>query len=507
MASLQHVSSKSDRSDTKDVAIAPVESYGIGETQYISLPQSLQDLSEEELKTIEKSLKRKADLTIMPIIGILYILNYIDRQNLAAAKLQGLMEDLDMNTQQFATAVSILFVGYLPFQIPSNVIISKITRPGAYICTATVIWGAISAATAAVQSYQALLAVRVILGIVEAVFFPGVIYLLSAWYTKQELGKRFAGLYIPQQVGNAFGGLIAAGVLKLDGVHGIAGWRWLFIVEGTATVGIGLLCIFFLPEYPYNARMLKPIERDLAVWRLEKEAGATEANENIGAWKGFLIGLKDPKLYVIIFMNMMSQVQGSIANFFPSIVNTLGYGKYETLLLTAPPYVLAGFVYYGITWYSDRTNNMFRVIVVCICIACCTYIIALSTLNTGARYTAMMIMPFSSVGPQLMLYKIISQHLPRPVAKRAAAVAMTNAIGGISNIWMSYLFIGAPHYYPAFGALFAAALIFLITIICYRLHVSRENKRLDNGGEDALKAMRFGITQQQVDMGWRYEGL
>lgn len=106
-----------------------------------------------------------------------------------------------MSTTEFATAVSILFVGYLPFQIPSNLILSSITRPGAYICTATIIWGAISAATAAVTTYKSLLAVRVILGAVEAVFFPGVIYLLSSWYTKRELGKRFAGLYIAQQVG------------------------------------------------------------------------------------------------------------------------------------------------------------------------------------------------------------------------------------------------------------------------------------------------------------------
>ena len=84
---------------------------------------------------------------------------------------------------------------------------------------------------------------------------------------------------------------------------------------------------------------------------------------------------------------------------------------------------------------------------------------------------------------------------------------MTNAIGGTSNIWMSYLYIGAPHYYPAFGALFAAAFIFMITINVYRFYILRENKKLDAGGETAQKAMRFGITSQQADMGWRYEGL
>ncbi|GAM43680.1 allantoate permease [Talaromyces pinophilus] len=94
------------------------------------MPESLQGLPSEELEALNKKLVRKLDFFILPVIGILYILNYIDRQNLSAAKLQGITEDLHMTTQQFATAVSILFVGYLPFQIPSNLIISKISRPG-----------------------------------------------------------------------------------------------------------------------------------------------------------------------------------------------------------------------------------------------------------------------------------------------------------------------------------------------------------------------------------------
>lgn len=133
------------------------------------MPESLRNLSKDEITELNQKLVRKIDLIVLPIIGILYILNYIDRQNLAAAKLQGIMEDLNMTTQQFATAISILFVGYLPFQIPSNLIIAKISRPGLYICAAVVIWGTISAATAAVKSYGQLLAVRAILGAAEAV--------------------------------------------------------------------------------------------------------------------------------------------------------------------------------------------------------------------------------------------------------------------------------------------------------------------------------------------------
>lgn len=274
---------------------------------------------------------------------------------------------------------------------------------------------------------------------------------MSAWYTKQELGKRLAALYIAQQFGNAFGGLFAAGVLRLDGVHGIAGWRYLFIVEGTATVGIGFICAFFIPEYPHNARMLSKEERELAVWRIESEAGAAEGTEGVGTLKGFLLALKDPKLGMLIFCNMMSQCQGAVVNYFPSIVQTLGYTRTITLLLTAPPYILAAFVYYGISYLSDRKNTIYPIIMTLLPLSAIMYIIPMATTNTGARYFSMMIQPFSSVGSQILLYKTINLHLPRPIAKRAAASALVNAIGGTSNIWASYLYYQPPTYHAAFG--------------------------------------------------------
>ena len=237
---IQHTSTSSAASNTAmdikspiDLEVAPSRSFGHGEVSTAAdqrMPESLRELSEDEIRSLNRKLVRKIDFIVLPIIGILYILNYVDRQNLAAAKLQGIMEDLNMTTQQFATAISILFVGYLPFQIPSNLIISKISRPGMYICVAVIIWGSISATTATVKTYGQLLGVRATLGVVEAVFFPGAIYYLSAWYTKTELGKRIASLYIAQQFGNAFGGLFAAAIFQLDGTHGIRGWQWLFIV-------------------------------------------------------------------------------------------------------------------------------------------------------------------------------------------------------------------------------------------------------------------------------------
>ena len=473
---------------------------------YNRMPESLRGLSDDEFSAISKKLVRKIDFFILPTIGILYILNYIDRQNLSAAKLQGIMEDLNMTTEQFATSISILFVGYLPFQIPSNLIITKFSRPGMYICGAVAIWGGISACTAAVHSYGQLLAVRAILGAVEAVFFPGAIYYLSAWYTKKELGKRIAGLYIAQQVGNAFGGLFAAAILQLDGSHGIRGWRWLFIIEGCATVGIGIICACIMPEFPHNSRMLSPLERDCAVWRLESESGAAEGTENESVLKGFMKALADPKLLLLIMCNMLSQTQGSIANYFPTLVGSLNFSSTISLLLTAPPYILAGIVYYGLMFWSDRKNLVYPIILMCIATSIPMYIIPMATTNIGARYFSMMILPFASVGPQLLLYKTINLHLARPISKRAAASALVNAIGGTSNIWASYLYFGEPHFYVAFGTLMGAAVLFALTITVYRWLILRENKRLDSGDPaEIAKVIKGGVTEEMVQLGWRYE--
>lgn len=495
--------------DTKEIAKADDNTSvaeGHADGMLRTMPASLAALTEEDRRKVNAKLAHKLDYLILPIIGILYILNYIDRQNLASAKLQGITEDLNMTTQQFATAVSILFVGYLPFQIPSNLIITKIARPGMYICGAVTVWGTISAATAAVQTYGQLLAVRCILGIAEAVFFPGAIYYLSAWYTKTELGKRFAALYIAQQVGNAFGGLLAAGILKMDGIHGIAGWRWLFIVEGAVTVFVGVICAFLMPEYPHNCRMLTQVERDLAVWRIESEAGAAEGTENESTLTGFKKALSDPKLLLLIFCNMLSQAQGSIANYFPTLIKSLGFNATISLLLTAPPYVLAAVVYYCLMYYSDRKNTVYVPILVLISIACSMYIIPMSTTNVGARYFSMMILPFSSVGPQLLLYKTINLHLARPVSKRAAASALVNAIGGTSNIWASYLYYQAPHFYAAFATLMGCGFLFMATITFYRWLIMRHNKYMDSGDPALIAlAIKGGVTEEMLDLNWRYE--
>jgi len=110
------------------------------------------------------------------------------------------------------------------------------------------------------------------------------------------------------------------------------------------------------------------------------------------------------------------------------------------------------------------------------------------------------------VVPQLFIYNTLSLHVARPYPKRAAGLALINAIGGTSNVWSAYVWYDPPHFYAGFGMVLACNLIFLVVFTGYRFYVRRENRRLDAGGPQADRARRYGITQEQVDLGWRYVG-
>lgn len=203
---------------------------------------------------------------------------------------------------------------------------------------------------------------------------------------------------------------------------------------------------------------------------------------------------------------MVSQTQGSIANYFPTLVESLNFSHMVSLLLTAPPYILAGALYYAIMFYSDRKTTVYPIILICAAVAVIMYIIPMATTNVGARYFAMMILPTASVGPQLLLFKTINLHLARPVSKRAAASALVNAIGGTANIWASYLYYAPPHFFAAFGTLMGCAGLLAGTMTMYRWVVLRENRRLDSGEPEMVaKVVKGGVTEEMVRMNWRYE--
>jgi MFS family permease len=164
------------------------------------------------------------------------ILTYQFRNNYAAARLQGLEADLGLVGSQYQVGLSILFVGYILMQVPSNMVLNYVGRPSWYLGFFTIAWGLVSACTSQVTNYAGIVTARFILGIVEAPFFAGVLFYLSKWYTKDELAKRNAIFYSGSLVSGAFGNLIAAGILDgLAGEMGMSAWQWYVLLYHTVS--------------------------------------------------------------------------------------------------------------------------------------------------------------------------------------------------------------------------------------------------------------------------------
>jgi len=190
------------------------------------------NMDPERRKVVEKSMLRKLDGRCSLFIAI-YIMNYLDRNNIASARLKGLQTDLHLNDTQYATCLSILYVGYILMQVPSNAVVNRISRPSVYIGIAMLIWGMISTLTGIVTNFTGMVLTRFFLGFVEAAFLPGALLILSKWYTRRELTKRNALLFCGNLISNAFSSLVGAAVLSnMQGTLGHAAWRWLFFIEG-----------------------------------------------------------------------------------------------------------------------------------------------------------------------------------------------------------------------------------------------------------------------------------
>ncbi|KAG9658305.1 MFS general substrate transporter, partial [Aureobasidium melanogenum] len=281
----------------------------------------------ERRKVVEKSMKRKLDARCSLFI-LIYIMNYLDRNNMAAARLKGLQQDLKLSDTQYATCLSILYVGYILMQVPSNIIINRITKPSWYIGAAMLLWGLISTLSGVAQGFGGMVAIRFCLGFVEAAFLPGALLILSKWYTRSELTKRNALLFCGNLISNAFSALVGAGVLSnMQGTLGHAAWRWLFWIEGAVTMGVAITAAFVLPDLPHNSRGFTEEELQVAQLRMIEDVGeADEDSSEDGVFDGLFMALKDPKIYVLMFTLTAYVVGLSFNAFFPSLTKTLGFG-------------------------------------------------------------------------------------------------------------------------------------------------------------------------------------
>ncbi|KAL2106013.1 hypothetical protein VUR80DRAFT_7413 [Thermomyces stellatus] len=433
----------------------------------------------------EIRLVRKLDYRIMPTLCIMYFLNYVDRNAIAQARLNYLEDDLGMKGSEFNTTVSILFVGYVLMQIPSNMLITRV-KPAIYMSGWMIIWAVISALTSLVQNYGGMVACRFVLGITEAPFYPGATYILSIFYTRREVAARIAMLYCSQILATGFSGLIAAGIFaRMNGVRGLAGWRWLFIIEGSITAFIGLLGFWLLPNTPLTTRWLNDRERNLAHSRMEKDQVSDTQLTKASAMDGLKQACKDVRTWLFVFMQCFHLSACSFNSFFPTVIDTMGFNTTITLVLTCPPFIVAGAAGILCGWSSGRLHERTWHITAGLTTAIVGFIIAPSTLNVPARYVACFIFAIGAYSVNSVIIGWASSTLSQTVEKKAVVLAMTNVGGQIGYIYGAYLW---PKYdEPRYGIGFGTSAGFAFLAICcawiIRFFLIRENKRLKRNAQ------------------------
>ncbi|KIW09425.1 uncharacterized protein PV09_00311 [Verruconis gallopava] len=402
----------------------------------------------------EKKLLRRMDWHLLPTLTALYLLSFIDRGNIGNAKIEGLAEDLHLTPGQYNWCLTAFFFTYCAFEPPSNVILKKI-RPSIWLPAIMVAWGTVMTLMGLVQSYAGLLTARIFLGITEAGLFPGVSFYLSMWYTRYEYQWRFSLFFSAVAIAGAFSGLLAYGISFMNGIAGQEGWRWIFILEGIATVLVAGVAFFTVYDFPETAKFLSPEERAFVVYRLkyqsqksEDQVGSHVAETAKLSWKDVKHAFTDWQVWVGVWMfwGIVAPLYG-IALFLPTIIKDLGYRSTEAQLLTVPIYVFAAMCAVGFAWLSDRVGKRTIFIIPLQFVILVGFIMCISSGKPGIVYAGIFIAAAGVYGSYPGNIALISNNLAGS-AKRAVGMAIHIAGGNLSGAMASnfYRQADAPRY-------------------------------------------------------------
>ena len=298
---------------------------------------------------LQETLER-AKWRIMPFLFLCFVVNYIDRSNVGFAKLH-FQKDLGFSDAVYGLGVSLFFVGYLLFEVPSNLLLARI---GARKTLARImfLWGIASMATMLVRSPFEFYLARFFIGVFEAGFVPGVVYYLSQWFPSTHRARItsmfMVALPISGIISNPLSGWLMSG---MDGLHGLAGWQWLFFVEGLPSVILGIIAFFYLSDTPQGAKWLKDAEKRELANSLEQDLRANPRPDH-----SFVMSLRDPRIYGFAFCVF---TQFFVANVFafwgPTILRESGIKDVAQLgLLNATPFVVSTILMLLVSWHSDR---------------------------------------------------------------------------------------------------------------------------------------------------------
>jgi len=306
-------------------------------------------ISSESAVDDTSALYNKINWRLLPFLLTCYLFAYLDRVNIGFAKLQ-MQGDLSFSDAAYGVGAGIFFIGYVLFEIPSNLMLPRVGARRTF-SRILVLWGITSACMLFVRNVPMFYAMRFLLGVFEAGFAPGMIYYLSCWYGPQRMARAIAIVFLAGPIGGIVGGPVSAWLMTtLSGTGGLAGWQWMFLIEGLPCIVLGVLALAFVPNRPADANWLTDDEKRL----LASEIGATSAHGH-----SFLAVARDARVYMLAlaYFCIIAAIY-AMSFWLPTIVKAQGVN--DTVQLgwyTAVPYVAAALGMYYMGRRSDRVGE------------------------------------------------------------------------------------------------------------------------------------------------------
>ncbi|KAK6613327.1 alternative sulfate transporter [Botrytis cinerea] len=442
----------------------------------------------------EKRILRRLDFYLIPLVMIMFFTLNLDRGNIGNALTDNMMGDLSMNQESVNTGNSLVYVGICIGDIPANLMIQKVGADIWLPCQ-LLAWGLVATFQAFIKNKSGFLATRFLLGLCESGFIPGTLWYLTKWYTKRELGKRTVLFFIGSYTANLLNGLIAYGLLRLRGRAGLAGWQWLFLIDGLATLTVGIATLFLLPRDPSRGNSIiklplssfTPRESEILLGRLVRDNpyNTDPRDSHLSQFQIVVSVLTDWKVWAHCSMALLGlEYSPPIGTYSPSIIKSFGFGTFNSNLLVMPNSALLIITTFTLSWWSDKVNSrsipiMFAAVWLLI------GLIVLDTLpHTKSNWTFYAFLVFTGGSPSWHPLNVawLNANQPTP-RRRAIAVALYMAMTNLSAVPASHIFQASdkPYYHKGFKVLFIMAAMAISVMVAMRFAYQWLNRRIEEG--------------------------
>ncbi len=399
----------------------------------------------------EHQIFAKCAWRLIPFIMLLYVVNYVDRVNVGFAALT-MNNDLGFSPETYGFGAGVFFISYLIFQVPANIVLGRL---GARLWISLILaaWGSISAATAFVEGPTSFAILRFLLGVAEAGFFPGMMFYLTLWFPQAYRARLSAFFITAQPLAFIAGGPLSGMILTMDGVGGLHGWQWLFLIEGLPAVMLAFFALRWLPDGPAQAEWLRGDEKATIFARLRAESPA-DANDTM--WSAF----REPRVWLIaVPIFSAGLAQNGVAFWIPQIASSMGFSNFATGLVVAVMYSVAMLAIIAVAYLSDRRRERLWHVVTCWLIAAGGFITAsLSPTDIGVliALTVAISGALSAIAPS---FALPTAFLKGPASAGAMALMNTFAsLGGFAAPILIGIVREQTGYYGPAMAMLAVAL-------------------------------------------------